>query len=288
MPEGPGRFARRSPFPAPLDKESMDQAVAPGAELADRLIAALRQDEFVLYAQPIAHLGPDEGQRAFQEILVRFQEEEAKLLPPGSFLPILDEFGLMPYVDRWVVNRVAKWVHTLQAINPDRPAPRNSINLSAETLSDAKFAEYTIRHLQGAGLPKGTLSFEVTCDSAAPRVKPLIDLMAQLRPAGCGFTLARFDGGERAFALLRLLAPEFVKLSPGLVRSLDQGRAGMERIEAIVRECRAGATATIAEHVESNHTIARLREAGVDFGQGFGIHAPHPLDRATGTQWRIA
>jgi EAL domain-containing protein (putative c-di-GMP-specific phosphodiesterase class I) len=258
-------------------KGSMDQAVAPNQDLTDRLVAALRGDEFILYGQPIMPLTPAAGARPFQEILIRFQEEEAKLLPPGSFFPILEEYGLMPYVDRWVVGRIAKWVRSALAIKSDWPVPVNSINLSAATLSDLSFASYTRRHLLAAALPAGTLSFEITCDSAAALVKPLQDLMTQLRPEGCGFILARFDGGEGAFALLRQLAPEFVKLSPGLVRVLSRGDAGLDQVDAINRECHALGIRTIAEHVESDQTMAQLRDLGVDFGQGFGIRAPQPL-----------
>ena len=255
----------------------MDQAIAQDQDLTDRLVAALRQDEFILYGQLIAPLAPGKSERPFQEILIRFQEEEAKLLPPGSFFPILEEYGLMHYVDRWVVNRVAKWVRSALAIKPDWPVPQNSINLSAGTLSDRKFAEYTRRHLHAAALPEGTLSFEVTCDSAVQHVNSLLDLMAQLRAVGCRFILARFDGGKGAFELLRRLAPEFVKLSPGLVRILNQGRAGLDQVDAINRECQALGIKTIAEHVESDQTIAQLRGLGVNFGQGFGIQVPQPL-----------
>ncbi len=255
----------------------MDQAVAQDQELTDRLIAALRRDEFVLYGQSIAPLAPGASERPFQEILIRFQEEEAKLLPPGSFFPVLEECGLMPYVDRWVVSRICKWVRSALAIKPDWPVPQNSINLSAATLSDRKFAEYTRKHLRAAALPDATLSFEVTCDSAALCVDALLGLMTQLRPLGCAFTLARFDGGKQAFELLRRLAPEFVKLSPGLVRRLDQGRTGLDQVDGIVRECHALGIKTIAEHVERDQTIAQLRGLGVNFGQGFGIQAPQPL-----------
>jgi EAL domain-containing protein (putative c-di-GMP-specific phosphodiesterase class I) len=255
----------------------MDQAVAQVQDLTDRLVAALRQDEFVLYRQRILPLAPDGGERPFQEILIRFQEEEAKLLPPGSFFPVLEEGALLPYVDRWVVSRIVRWMHSALAIKPDWPVPHNSINLSAATLADRGFAGYTRKHLQAAALPAGSLSFEVTCDNAIEQVKPQQNLMEQLRPHGCRLVLARFNGEAAAFELLPQLDPEFVKLSPALVRVLGQGEAGVNRVEAINRRCHALGTGTIAEHVESDATIAQLRALGVDFAQGFAIEAPGPL-----------
>ena len=255
----------------------MNQGIVQNDELSDRLVAALRQDEFVLYGQAIVPLAPGESQRPFQEILIRFLEEETKLLPPGSFFPVLEEFGLMHYVDRWVVNRIATWVRYALTIKPDWLVPQNSINLSTATLSDAKFAEYTRRQLQAAALPLGTMAFEITCEGVREHVDALLSLMAQLRPAGCAFVLARFDGGKAAFDLTRQLKPEYVKFSPALVRILDRSSAGRYQVETVNRECHALGIKTIAEHVESKQTKELLRELGVDFGQGFGIKVPARL-----------
>jgi EAL domain-containing protein (putative c-di-GMP-specific phosphodiesterase class I) len=255
----------------------MEQAVAQDQDLTDKLVAALRQDEFILYGQKIAPLSPVGEEQPFQEILIRFQEEEAKLLPPGSFFPVLEDCGLLPYVDRWVVSRILRWVYSALTIKPDWPVPHNSVNLSVATLTDRNFMEYVRKHLQAAAVPAGTLSFEVTCDSAVEQMKHLQSLMTQLRPHGCRLVLARFDGGDNAFKLLPQLGPEFVKLSPGLVRALNHGKAGMERVETTNHKCHELGIKTIAEHVESDETIAQLRALGVDYGQGFAIQGPQPL-----------
>ena len=266
--------ASRAPAGA---KPGVTEPATPDQDLGDRLVAALQQDEFILFGQKIAALAPDAEAQPFQEILVRFQEEETKLLPPGSFFPILEECGLLPFLDRWVVSRIIRWVHSALVIKPDWPAPHNSVNLSVATLVDRSFADYTRRHLQAAAVPAGCLSFEITCECAAEQMKPLQALMAQLRPHGCRLILARFDGSDGGFDLLRRMSPEFVKLSPGLVRSLNQGVAGLERVDAVNRECHALNIKTIAEHVESEQTIAQLTGLGVDFGQGFAIETPRPL-----------
>ena len=79
-------------------------------DITRRLMAALQQDEFLLYAQSIIPLVPQRQDLPFQEIYVRFREEDAKLLPPGTFFPVLEECHMLPYLDRWVVNRLARWV----------------------------------------------------------------------------------------------------------------------------------------------------------------------------------
>src|SRR5262245_64811299 len=98
--------------------------------IADKLISALKTGGFVLYAQKILRLGASAGERPFQEILVRFKEEEEKLLPPGTFFPMLQEYRLLPYVDRWVVSRLATWIEESRAKNPGWAGPAHGVNLS--------------------------------------------------------------------------------------------------------------------------------------------------------------
>ena len=79
-------------------------------DITDRLLSALQEDEFVLHSQAILPLIPQTDGRGFNEIFIRFQEEDEKLLPPGSFFPMLEEVGMLPFLDRWVINRLARFV----------------------------------------------------------------------------------------------------------------------------------------------------------------------------------
>ena len=73
----------------------MDSEPETEKDIANRLMSALQKDEFVLYTQTIVPLGAPQKQRLFQEIFVRFKEEDAMLLPPGTFFPILEEYHLL-------------------------------------------------------------------------------------------------------------------------------------------------------------------------------------------------
>ena len=255
----------------------MDQEVVAKNELADRLVAALGKDEFILFRQAIVPLMPVGGERLFQEILIRFEEEEAKLLPPGTFLPLLEEYGLMPFVDRWVVSRIAKWVGVARGTKPDWDVPRNGINLSPQTLHDRNFADFARRHIQAAELPDETFCFEILWEDAVEHSESLVGLVSQLKPAGCRFTIARFEGVHGSFELLKALAPDFVKISPRVVRNIDHASKGAAAAQAIHRACRSLGIRTIAEHVESDQLLVKLRRMGIDYAQGFGILPPQPL-----------
>src|SRR5262245_50933089 len=163
--------------------------------IADKLIAALKTGGFVLYAQKILDLRGS-SKRPFQEVLVRFKEEEEKLLPPGTFFPMLQEYRLLPYVDRWVVSRLTTWIQDGRAKNPGWIAPANGVNLSEDTLREPKFTEFVARNIQTSKLPEGTFAFEVGWDTALVHSDDLRRMFSQLRPLGCRFTVAGFDGTE--------------------------------------------------------------------------------------------
>ena len=245
-------------------------------DITEKLVSALKTGGFVLYSQKIFPLTPGNA-RPFQEVLVRFKEEEEKLLPPGTFFPMLQEYRLLPYVDRWVVGRVASWIQEARAKTPDWPVPANGVNLSEDTLREPKFADFVAKTLQSAKLPEGTFTFELGWDTALLFAEPLKRIQAQLKPAGCRFTLAGFDGSEGSFNFLKVIKPDFVKLTYGLVKDIGRALAASEKAESINQKCRTMGIKTIAEYVESREVLEHLRLIEVDFAQGLIVSAPQRL-----------
>jgi Amt family ammonium transporter len=245
--------------------------------MADRLIAALQQDEFVLYTQTIVALSAQAAKWPFQEIYVRFTEEDAKLLPPGTFFPVLKECKLLPYLDRWVVNRLARWVRSALRIKPKWQVPRSNVNLSDETLLDHGYGPYLRRYVDKSYLSHGALAFDVGWDQAIDYQDGVRRLMAEVRPFGCGLTVAGFDGSGPAFVLTKLLQPNFVKLSSALLTGLEKSPAALKKLTEINRRCHAAGIQTIAEQIENTRLLEPLKRANTDFVQGFAVAPVHPL-----------
>jgi EAL domain-containing protein (putative c-di-GMP-specific phosphodiesterase class I) len=243
-------------------------------DLAERLITALKQDGFVLYAQPILALVPDPGKPPFQETLTRFREEEEKLLPPGTFFPLLEEYGLLPYLDRWVVSRLAGWMKGRRAAKSDWRTPACTVGLSADTLYDGNFCKFVIKHIENAGLPAGIFHFEVSWDTALQHAKPLMEISAELKPAGCRFIISGFDGSEESFKMVSRWKPDLVKLSYGVVKDVERALAASEKLERINTRCHSMGIRTVAEYVESKDLLEQLRALELDFAQGLVISPP--------------
>jgi len=254
----------------------MNQKHAEPVSLMARLGQALSGEEFLLYHQAIIPLSVKD-KRPFEEILIRFQEEERKLLWPGTFLPPLEQHGLMPLVDRWVLSRICRWVRTARSVRPDWPVPRYGINLSPHSLKAKSFPTFVKHLLKAAELPPGTFCFELLWPDAIEHAEVVVQLVQQLRPAGCLLTIARFEAVPRSFELLRVLAPDFVKISPSVVTTMAHNRASAETVEAIHRECCANGMHSIAECVESTEILELLLGIGIHYAQGYAIATPKPL-----------
>ncbi len=256
----------------------MDQHVEGKKAVTETLVNALRSDEFILFAQPIVALNAKPGGPGFQEILVRFQEEEQKLLPPGSFIPVLESCGLMHYLDRWVASRTVKWVRTFCKLRPGDIPPRNSINVAPDTLDDRGFARYVETKIRDYQVPACAFSFEISMNDALDNVDQVESLVEKLKPLGCAFAFAAFDGSSESFELLSRFRADFVKIGINLVGACDRDPQARTDLEALHLRCREGGYQTIAEHVEREETLGILREIGVNFAQGYHMGLPQPLE----------
>jgi EAL domain-containing protein (putative c-di-GMP-specific phosphodiesterase class I) len=244
---------------------------------ANKLIEALKQDRFIVYCQSIKAIDSVKDEGGFQEILVRFVEEEEKLLHPGGFFPVLESFKLMATLDRWVVNRVLRWSLAKNKAQKNWNIPRSSINLSIDSIVNSGFSEFVRQQLQASRLPSGKLSFEVPEPDAEACAIELEQLIAELKPLGCSFTITGYNGESISAEMLQALGVSFVKIDGRLVNKLHRDDTSVSRVSDIHRSCQTIGIRTIGELVELPETLQKLKELGVNYAQGYGISKPGPL-----------
>jgi PAS domain S-box-containing protein len=238
-----------------------------------RLISALDRDEFSLHCQAIVPLGNGAPEAAFREVLLRMNEEEAKQLPPGTFLPLAEELGLLHEIDRWVVRNVVDFA----ADTRSRQGAVYFVNLSRPTILDPTFANFVRECLKSRRVPDHTLCFEfaeadVVADPGAYR-----GFIAALDGTGCRFAVSGFGSNPLSMRFLDQLRVDFLKIDGGIVFNMLRSAAGLARVKAINQAAHAAGMRTVAECVENDCTRAALARIGVDFAQGFGIAKPRPI-----------
>lgn len=243
-------------------------------DVSARLISALENDEFSLYCQAIAPLGGATPEGSFHEVLLRMDEEEEKQIPPGTFLPLAEELGLLHEIDRWVVRHVADFAAAAHSKSQDA----YFVNLSAPTILDPEFAQFVRGRLKASRAPDHTLCFELPEADVLANIGAYRDFIAALDGTGCRFAVSGFGCNPLALRLLKQLRVDFLKIDGGIVLNMLSSPGGLAKVKAINLAAHAAGMRTVAQCVESDSTRAALESIQTDFAQGFGISRPRPID----------
>lgn len=234
-----------------------------------RLRQALEHDHFRLYGQAVHALG---GAPLFAEVLVRLREEEARMLPPGDFLPAFEHYRMMGELDRWVVR------HALRRLGEGGALKKVSVNVSAQTIEEPGFAPFAAMQLRLAGLEPPALVIEIDENDALDRAAAAERFAAEMKSVGCELLLDGFARRSVSFEPLKALRVDYVKVDGTVVRNILRSGSAAAKMKAIVRVGQVTGVKVIGECVEEPQVESALKLLGVGLVQGFGIHKPEPLD----------
>lgn len=240
-----------------------------------KLHSALREDRFVLYCQPIAAVDPA-NDHGHAEVLLRLDDEQDGILPPGVFLGSAERYNLMPAIDRWVIRNTLK---TLVANLPRSVLDKRvwAINLSGQSLSDANFMQFVLDETKRAGIAPGNLCFEITETAAVANLKEAGQFIVELRKKGYKFSLDDFGSGLSSFAYLKALPVDYLKIDGAIAREVVEDAVSASMVRAIVQVGVDMGLETIAEFVETAEVQEKLASLGVHYVQGYGVGKPRPL-----------
>jgi PAS domain S-box-containing protein len=241
------------------------------------IMASIEKDEFCLLCQLITPLAAGSGEAEHYEILVRLKEEEESMMPPGAFFPLAEKYGLMPHLDRWVVQHVLEWVRKQKQDGVEAGGSMSFINVSGATMGDPGFPEFLQHTLQEYGVPGAALCFEIPDPELALRNAVVVEFAQRIRQCGCRVALSGFGQGRISFDLMHGFQVEFLKIDGNIILNMIRDPADLAKVISIHRAAKKSGIKTVAEFVESDEVIAKLREIGIDFAQGFGISRPQPL-----------
>ncbi len=248
-----------------------------GQKGVNRIKTAIEKGAFRLFCQLISPLTVGSGEAEHYEILVRLIEEEQKLIPPGAFFPLAEKFGLLLHLDRWVVQHVTEWASRQNLRDEKHKSSMYFINVSGATIGDSGFPEFLKLNLQEHGLPGAALCFEIPNSELALRASVVAEFARQVRQCGCRVAISGFGRDKILFDLIRGFQVEFFKIDGSIIFNILRDPVELAKITAINQVAKKIGVKTIAELVESEEAIAKLREIGIDYAQGFGISRPRPL-----------
>jgi len=245
------------------------------ARWRERIERALAEDRLELRCQKIAPLSDDARERPHYEILLGVRGDAGETLLPGEFIQAAELYGRIGAVDRWVIEHAFRWMadnkRTLARVGGC------SINLSAPSLSDEELLEFVLEQFSLTKLPPGKVLFEVTESSAIQSLSNAENFIRVMKEYGCRFSLDDFGSGHSSYSYLKHLPVDFVKIDGMFVRDIAENPSDYAMVQSINEIGHFMGKRTVAEFAESEEVIARLREIGVDYAQGYAIEVPRPL-----------
>jgi diguanylate cyclase (GGDEF)-like protein len=235
---------------------------------------ALRHKRIVVFAQPITPL-INRSLPVTYELLVRIVDTKGNLVEAADFMSAATRYQILPEIDRAVCERA------FEQLSRGAPAAgplRVSINLSGPTLSDPEFLEWLLSAMAKYGIDGTSLVFEITEAAAAANLAQVQQFIRRMTSHGVRFALDDFGTGVSSLAYLKNLEISTIKLDGSYVRDVLTNTRSQALVRAIVQLADAMGITTVAEFVESNGVRDRLAALGIQFGQGYALGRPGPLD----------
>jgi diguanylate cyclase (GGDEF)-like protein/PAS domain S-box-containing protein len=257
-----------------FDPEMHAAMVARAAMEAD-LRLAVQGDQLVLHFQPQADMG---GRIQGAEALVRWRHPTRGTVPPGQFIRLAEEVGLILPIGQWVLEtacrQLAQW-----ALRPETAALSLAVNVSATQLGHPGFVCHVLDTLRQTGARADRLKLELTESLLVENVDETIKKMATLKAAGVGFSLDDFGTGYSSLAYLKRLPLDQLKIDRSFVNDAQNDHNAAVIIRAIITLGQSLGLEVIAEGVETEQQLAFLMHNRCHGYQGFYFSPPLPLER---------
>ncbi len=236
------------------------------------LRSALEQQRFTLHAQLIQPLRSGASAQVMEELLLRLLDADGNVVPPMSFLPAAERYGMMGRLDRVVIDKAFAMVASRACA-----AHTFTINLSGQSLSDAGLGTFVLDAAKRHGVDPCGVCFEITETAAISNLTHAMALMERLRGEGFRFALDDFGAGVSSFGYLKQLPLDFIKIDGQFVRDLGRDPVARVIVSSVISVARVLKLETVAEKVEDDTARRCLENLGVDYVQGYLIGRPRPL-----------
>jgi predicted signal transduction protein with EAL and GGDEF domain len=239
------------------------------------LIAALRDDQFTVFYQP--RVDASTGRLIGLEALVRWMHPERGLVPPGEFVPLAEETGLVIPMGEVVIEKVcaqlAQWRSLQIALVPV------SINVSSRQFSAGNVADVIAENLAAHDVPPELIEVEITESSMMGEQAEVAASLAALRAQGIRLLVDDFGTGYSSLSQLQRLDVDGLKIDRAFTAELGRTREGEVFVKAIVSMAHALGMTVTAEGVETGMQLDILQALGCNEIQGFLIARPVPPNR---------
>jgi diguanylate cyclase (GGDEF)-like protein len=228
---------------------------------------ALERDQFRVYYQPVVSL--DSGRIVAVEALLRWQHPERGLVPPGEFIHVAEETGLISDISRWVLEQACRQCQVWRREHGDDAPQSVWVNLSVRQLAEGGLVRQVAEVLQALRFEPQRLALEVTENLLVENLDASLRTLTELHALGVRVFMDDFGSGHSSLGYLDRLAIDGIKIDRSFIGHLHAGDRPLKLVKTIVGLVRSLGFIPIAEGVETEEQLRLLRDMGCEFAQGF-------------------
>jgi diguanylate cyclase (GGDEF)-like protein/PAS domain S-box-containing protein len=252
--------------------EGMRERIVTRFEVENGLRKAIEEQQFVVHYQPIVSLS-DSHICGF-EALVRWNHPQRGLVLPGEFIPVAEESETIVLLGRWVLREASRQMAEWQRSFPSLRPLTISVNVATRQLSDSRLVEDVESALADSGLNPQSLALEVTESSIMGNAQQTLATLDRLKAMNVGLEIDDFGTGYSSLSYLQRLPFDTLKIDRSFVREMTTGNGSLDIVKAVVQLAHSLKLEVVAEGVETELQLCKLRELGCDYLQGYLFSRP--------------
>jgi EAL domain-containing protein (putative c-di-GMP-specific phosphodiesterase class I) len=252
---------------------SMDAWAQERMNLESDLRHAIERLEFEVHYQPMIELST--GEINGFEALVHLKHPERGLVAASEFIDLAEETGLIRSIGRWVIEEACRQARLWQERYPDRTLLMN-VNLSVSQFSDQ--SELVPQILDEIGLDPRSLQLEITERAVMHDVEVSLSKLRNLKGLGISFAIDDFGMGYSCLYYLKRMPVDSLKIDQTFIAGLGEDPGDEAIVSGVISLGHALGLKVVAEGVETEEQLARLREMGCDLAQGYHFAKPLPSE----------
>jgi diguanylate cyclase (GGDEF)-like protein/PAS domain S-box-containing protein len=259
-------------------QQSMSVRAVERQSIEESLRRAMERDEFTLHYQPKINLAT--GAITGVEALIRWTHPERGMIPPGLFIPVAEDTGLILPIGGWVLRQACAQAKAWR--NAGLPDVTMAVNVSAMEFKDAKFIENLFNILNETATDPAVLRLELTESVLMKDAEAAITVLRSLRKRGIEVAIDDFGTGYSSLSYLQRFPIDELKIDQSFVRQIGSADGDTAIVTAVISMARSLHLRVVAEGVETPEELAFLREQQCDEVQGYYFSKPLPAPLLAG------
>ncbi|MGH2679483.1 MAG: sensor domain-containing protein [Actinomycetota bacterium] len=241
--------------------------------LSTRLRRAVEQEQWMLHYQPLIDLR--NAAMTGVEALIRWPEPNGGLVPPGDFIPLAEEMGLIDAIGAWVIDEVCRQARIWREEGLDLDI---SFNLSPRQLWHNDVVDRIVDPILASGMDPSRVTVEITESTAMTNPDRTLGILHELHARGLRLAIDDFGTGYSSLARLRYMPVDVLKIDRSFVRELDRDEQNGSMVSAMVALASNLGMIPLAEGIETESEWRALLARGCERGQGYLFSRPVPAD----------